>query len=337
MSELLRLEAAAGFDAARRLTNVPAADPRARWHGHSFHVAARAQARDLEALQRALAAAVAPLDHQALQVPLAEPSDEQLAAWIAERIDHPGLDQLVLHAGAQRGALWTPGITRHWRRYSFQAAHRLPHVPLMHKCGRMHGHGFGVLLLADASHDRIDEAWAPLHVALQHRCLNDIEGLHNPTSEMLAAWLWQQLQPGLPGLHRVTVFETGSSGAAYDGARFRIWKQFTLDSAVRDERGLYGHTFALWLHLSAPLDELLGWVVDFGDVKTLFAPIFEQLDHQPLHELAGVAACDCASLARWVYERASLQLPQLDRIDLHQTPGCGAVLARDADALVPMI
>lgn len=337
MAEVLRLEAAAGFDAARRLASLPAADPRSRWHGHSFLVAARAQAHSLDALQRATAAAVAPLDHQPLHELIGDAGDGALARWIAERIDQPGLDQVVLHAGPSRGALWTPGGTQHWRRYSFEAAHRLPHVPLAHKCGRMHGHGFGVVLLADATHDQIDDAWAPLHLVVHHRCLNHIEGLDNPTSEMLAAWLWQQLRPGLTGLQRVTVFETGSSGAAYDGERFRIWKQFTLDSAVRDERGLYGHTFALRLHLSAPLDQLLGWVVDFGDVKALFSPVFEQLDHQPLHELAGLNACDCASLAHWVYQRASLQLPQLDRIDLHQTPGCGAVLARDAAALVPTI
>ena len=36
-----------------------------------------------------------------------------------------------------------------WRRYVLQSAHRLPNVKPGHKCGRMHGHGFEVILHAD--------------------------------------------------------------------------------------------------------------------------------------------------------------------------------------------
>ena len=77
--------------------------------------------------------------------------------------------------------------------------------------------------------------------------------------------------------------------------------------------------------LGAPLDQLMGWTVDFGDVKEIFTPIFRQLDHQPLFELAGLEDCDSASLARWVLDRTRAQLPQLERVDLYETPGCGAI------------
>ena len=133
----------------------------------------------------------------------------------------------------------------------------------------------------------------------------------------------------------MTVYETASCGAHYDGRHFRIWKELTLDSAVRLKRApegdarrrVHGHTYTLRLHLTAPLDTVRGWTVDFGDVKEVFNPIFRDLDHQPLHELAGVDDNDPASLARWIRDRTLPLLPQLDRIDLYETRGSGAILS----------
>ena len=71
----------------------------------------------------------------------------------------------------------------------------------------------------------------------------------------------------------------------------------------------------------------MGWTVDFGDVKELFTPVFKRLDHHPLHELPGLQLSDLASLARWVRQEISDEIPQLDQIDLYQTPGCGVVLS----------
>jgi 6-pyruvoyl-tetrahydropterin synthase len=64
---------------------------------------------------------------------------------------------------------------------------------------------------AALSHDDLDAIWAPLHGQLNYGCLNDLPGLANPTSELLASWLWALLVPQLPGLVTVTVYETGSS------------------------------------------------------------------------------------------------------------------------------
>lgn len=63
----------------------------------------------------------------------------------------------------------------------------------------------------------IEAAWQPIHAALDHHTLNDIAGLENPTSENLAIWLWQQLQPDLPGLSQIKVMETHDSGCVYRG------------------------------------------------------------------------------------------------------------------------
>jgi 6-pyruvoyltetrahydropterin/6-carboxytetrahydropterin synthase len=205
----------------------------------------------------------------------------------------------------------------------------------------MHGHGFRVVLHAatdprasSPTDERLDRCWAPLHAQLHHACLNEIAGLDNPTSELIAHWIWQRLKPELPELAWVTVHETGSCGAHYDGHRYRIWKQLTLDSAVRlaqapegdPRRRIHGHTYTLRLHLSAELDQVLGWTVDFGDVKDVFAPLFDRLDHQPLYDLPQLPDAGTASLARWIKAQAAPLLPQLDRLDLYQTHGCGAIL-----------
>lgn len=116
-----------------------------------------------------------------------------------------------------------------FKEFTFEAAHRLPHVPDGHKCARLHGHSFRI-----AVHVRgqvgattgwvmdfadLKTAWRPLHEALDHRYLNEIPGLENPTSEVLAAWIWDRLAPGLPGLAKLVLRETCTSGCVYEGPR----------------------------------------------------------------------------------------------------------------------
>jgi 6-pyruvoyltetrahydropterin/6-carboxytetrahydropterin synthase len=117
--------------------------------------------------------------------------------------------------------------TRIVHEFRFEAAHRLPRVPEGHKCSRLHGHSFRVELglsgVVDPhmgwfmDFDELAKVWAPLHDALDHRYLNEVPGLENPTSENLAIWIWQRLKPGLPALDRVTVFETCDARVEYRG------------------------------------------------------------------------------------------------------------------------
>ena len=111
--------------------------------------------------------------------------------------------------------------------FRFEAAHRLPNVPTGHKCSRLHGHSFRVEIAVRGPVDEstgwfldfqaLHDAWAPLHEALDHRYLNEIDGLENPTSEELARWLWQRLAARLPSLCRVTVAETCDARCEYEG------------------------------------------------------------------------------------------------------------------------
>ncbi len=111
--------------------------------------------------------------------------------------------------------------------FRFEAAHRLPKVPPGHKCARLHGHSFRVELAVGGPVDentgwfidfqRLHDVWKPLDEILDHRYLNDVPGLENPTSEVLAHWIWQRIKPSLPPLVRVTVFETCESRCEYEG------------------------------------------------------------------------------------------------------------------------
>ncbi len=114
-----------------------------------------------------------------------------------------------------------------FKEFTFEAAHRLPHVIAGHKCGRLHGHSFRVEVhvrgeLGAQSGWVIDfadiaEAFGPLRDQLDHHYLNDIEGLSNPTSEVIAMWLWERIHPRLPNLSKVVVRETCTSGCVYVG------------------------------------------------------------------------------------------------------------------------
>jgi 6-pyruvoyltetrahydropterin/6-carboxytetrahydropterin synthase len=113
------------------------------------------------------------------------------------------------------------------RTYRFEAAHFLPRVPPGHKCSRMHGHSYriDIAIEGEVDHDRgwvmdfaeIDEQVLPLVRLLDHQVLNEIEGLSNPTSELLARWWWLRLVSHLPGLCEVAVSETPSSRCVYRG------------------------------------------------------------------------------------------------------------------------
>ena len=109
--------------------------------------------------------------------------------------------------------------------FTLEAAHRLPNVPAGHKCARLHGHSFRVEVQVSGEIDPITgwvmdfadikTAFKPLFERLDHNYLNDIEGLENPTSEVLARWIYQRLKPALPGLSAILVHETCTAGSRY--------------------------------------------------------------------------------------------------------------------------
>jgi len=114
-----------------------------------------------------------------------------------------------------------------FKKFTFDSAHYLPHVSATHKCRRMHGHTYIVRLFVAGDLDPVlgwvadfgdvKAIWKPLEEQLDHRTLNDIPGLENPTAENLAIWIGRRVKPSLPALCRVEVCENPSSGVIYQG------------------------------------------------------------------------------------------------------------------------
>jgi 6-pyruvoyltetrahydropterin/6-carboxytetrahydropterin synthase len=354
-NELLLYTAATNFESARQVSVLPEGHKARNLHGHSFLAKVRCelppkwasfQGAEVEELFAKLKTIVAPLDYSDLNKTLPEPTDENLARWIHKHLDVPGIENIGLQSTESQGVdLDIKGHAHIWRRYQFESAHQLPNVAPGHKCGRMHGHSFEVILHADITlggnesigidYDYIDKLWQPIHAKLDHTCLNDVPGLENPTSELISSWIWAQLKPNFSQLSWVTVYETASCGANFDGSHYRIWKEMSFDSALQlknapdgdPRKQIHGHTYVLRLHLHAPIDKVMGWTVDFGDVKEVFDPIFKRLDHHPLYQMDRLDDCDIASLLRWIKAESINDLPQLDRVDLYETRGCGAILS----------
>lgn len=111
--------------------------------------------------------------------------------------------------------------------FDFEAAHWLPSFPDGHKCRRLHGHSFRVevVVAGEVEESRgflmdygdIKAAIAPVREKVDHRCLNEVAGLENPTSEVIARWIWRELKPSLPLLSEVVVHETCTSRCHYAG------------------------------------------------------------------------------------------------------------------------
>ena len=112
-----------------------------------------------------------------------------------------------------------------------------------------------------------------------------------------------------------------------------IFKAFTLESAHRLPNvpaghkcaRIHGHSFRVEIHVSGEVDPHVGGVQDFADIKAAFQPLFEQLDHNYLNEVAGLENPTSENLAKWVWDRLKPGLPLLSKIVVHETCTCGAV------------
>ncbi len=111
--------------------------------------------------------------------------------------------------------------------FRFEAAHSLPNVPPAHKCSRLHGHSYRVDIHVTGEPSgqtgwvidfgEIKRAVEPVLDELDHRCLNDLPGLANSTSETICAYLWDRIAGDLPGLSAITVWESDTSRCIYRG------------------------------------------------------------------------------------------------------------------------
>ncbi|MFQ6614350.1 MAG: 6-carboxytetrahydropterin synthase QueD [Fidelibacterota bacterium] len=92
-------------------------------------------------------------------------------------------------------------------------------------------------------------------------------------------------------------------------------------------RRLHGHSFKIRLTVTGPIDPDTGWIVDFGDIKTAFAPLHDQLDHHYLNEIPGLENPTSEHLALWIWERLKPALPELKQVEVKETCTTGCIYA----------
>ena len=122
---------------------------------------------------------------------------------------------------------------RIYKEFSLEAAHFLPSAPPGHPNARVHGHSFRVRVTLDGEPDEttgvvmhlddVESAVADAREALDHRFLNEVDGLSQPTLERISIWLWERLHNRLPGLTEIEVArDSCHEGCVYRGPRPRL-------------------------------------------------------------------------------------------------------------------
>ena len=122
---------------------------------------------------------------------------------------------------------------RVYKEFFFEAAHFLPSAPPGHPNARVHGHSFRVRVSIDGEPDGdtglvmhledVERAMEGAREALDHRLLNEVEGLDVPTLERLTVWLWDRLHNRLPGLVEIEIArDSCHEGCIYRGPRPRL-------------------------------------------------------------------------------------------------------------------
>ena len=113
----------------------------------------------------------------------------------------------------------------------------------------------------------------------------------------------------------------------------QIYKDFSIEAAHRLPNvpeghkcaRLHGHSFQVRIEVEGPVGEQSGWIMDFGDIKAAFAPIYEQLDHHYLNDIQGLENPTSENLALWIWQQLKPALPQLSSITIKETCTSGCI------------
>jgi|TARA_B100001250_G_scaffold411074_1_gene438878 6-pyruvoyltetrahydropterin/6-carboxytetrahydropterin synthase len=116
-----------------------------------------------------------------------------------------------------------------YKTFAVESARSLPHLPDDHPCKKVHGHSFKITITINGKvnentgfvmdFSEIDSVFSPIHRMIDHTYLNEIKGLENPSSENLCRWIWSKLSSSLPGLKKIEIKETESTGCIYQGEK----------------------------------------------------------------------------------------------------------------------
>ena len=122
----------------------------------------------------------------------------------------------------------------------------------------------------------------------------------------------------------------------YNGA-MELFKVFQVEAAhylpnVPDGhkcKRIHGHSFRIEIHITGPVSDESGWVMDFADLKQAFEPLYRQLDHHFLNEIEGLENPTSENLARWIWQRLAPRLSVLSAVVVQETCNSGCIYRGD--------
>lgn len=87
---------------------------------------------------------------------------------------------------------------------------------------------------------------------------------------------------------------------------------------------LHGHSFRVGIHLAGKVDPHTGWIRDFSEIKAIFKPLYERLDHNYLNDIPGLDNPTSENTAKWIWNELKPLLPELSAVRIHETctSGC---------------
>jgi 6-pyruvoyltetrahydropterin/6-carboxytetrahydropterin synthase len=204
-------------------------------HGHSYEVAVVVEGpldptlkwvMDYGEISESFAPLFKLLDHKSLNdvEGLSKPTIAELEHWIYHRLKSDIAQLTDIHVRVLGDQVFAPSLQGFNKvmnlperiRFGFEAAHALPELPPEHKCRTMHGHSFEVDV-AVTDNSSLAPNLQTIYDRLDHKCLNDIAGLENPTSEEISRWIWKELKPVRSDLKTVIVAETCTARCVYHG------------------------------------------------------------------------------------------------------------------------
>jgi 6-pyruvoyltetrahydropterin/6-carboxytetrahydropterin synthase len=219
------------FEAAHLNRSAPADAINARLHGHSYRVITRVAGAvderlgwvtDFGEIKRNCKPIIDQLDHRLLNDidGMTDASRGDVERWLRQRLtqEQPGFsgcEVSILGDVAYAPNVRSPGTTERVA-FGFAAAHFLPMLSKEHKCRRMHGHSFQIEVAGPDSAGLIGTI-ERLYPQLDHRVLNEVDGLENPTSEILARWLWESITELGGAIGEIEVKETCTTCCRYQG------------------------------------------------------------------------------------------------------------------------
>ncbi len=111
------------------------------------------------------------------------------------------------------------------QQFRIESARFLPHLQAHHPCARTHGHSFLITLRLHGpldskvgwvrDYNQIELLMKPILNQIDHRLLNDVPGLENPTSEILCRWIFEKAHGILPELVQVSISETPNTECSF--------------------------------------------------------------------------------------------------------------------------